>query len=489
MVDVATLLDAGELALRPVVLARPDQEIRWVATSELPDPTPFFQGGELLLTTGLQTASWTTEWQDYVQALVRSGTVGVGFGTGVNHATVPRRLVSACRRAGLNLIEVPRPTPFVAISHRVSRLLMEEDQASAGEALEFQRRLTAAAARPDGVRAVLTALAHALRGAAALLSGDGQLLAGPAGPRRGDLDLARVAAEITVLRGRKSPSSAVRADPAGLTVVQSVGTGSGRGPYLAALGPPRLTLSQRSAVTTGVALLGLIAEQEHQAERTRRTVRSRAVELLVAGDLVTAEIVLSIDASAPTIPARLRMVHASGAAETLLDAVAMAEGRSGICAVRDDELWVAIGDTRADALAGTLAELGLLVGVGSPTTAGQAAESHRTAEIALAQANSASPLVGWDDLVRRGPLGLIDPQGAARFATALLGELTGEQLATLRSFLAHHGAQLKVSTALGIHRNTLRKRLAAIEAKLDGSLDDPQLRVNAWVALQALPAS
>src|SRR5690606_32157374 len=123
--------------------------IRWVATSELPDPTPFFQGGELLLTTGLQMASWTTEWQDYVQALVRSGTVGVGFGTGVNHATVPRRLVSACRRAGLNLIEVPRPTPFVAISHRVSRLLMEEEQASAGEALEFQRRLTAAAARPD----------------------------------------------------------------------------------------------------------------------------------------------------------------------------------------------------------------------------------------------------------------------------------------------------------------------------------------------------
>lgn len=489
MVDVATLLDAGELALRPVVLARPDQVIRWVATSELPDPTPFFQGGELLLTTGLQTASWTSEWQDYVQALVRSGTVGVGFGTGVNHTQVPRRLVSACRAAGLNLIEVPRPTPFVAISHRVSRLLMEEEQASAGEALEFQRRLTAAAAKPDGIRAMLAALAHALRGAAALFSGDGQLLAGPTGIRRSELNIDRVAGEISVLRRQRTPSSAVLADPEGLTVVQSVGAARGRGPFLAVLGPPRLTLSQRSAVTTAVALLGLIAEQEHRAEQTRRTVRGRAVELLVAGDLVTAQIVLSIDGTAPVIPDRLRMVHASGAPETLLDAIAAAESRSGICAVRGDILWVAVGDTRAGGLAGALADLGMLVGVGSGTAAGHAAESHRTAEIALAQANSTSTLVGWDDLVQRGPLGLIDPEGAAQFATALLGDLTEEQLTTLRSFLTHHGSQLKVSEALGIHRNTVRKRLAAIESKLDGSLDDPQLRVNAWIALQTLPAT
>ncbi|WP_395308775.1 PucR family transcriptional regulator [Mycobacterium sp. AMU20-3851] len=488
MVDVGTLLEARELALRPIVLARPDQDIRWVATSELPDPTPFFQGGELLLTTGMQTAS-ETGWQDYVRALVRSGTVGVGFGTGINHAQVPRRLISACRRAGLNLIEVPRATPFVAISHRVSRLLMEEEQAAAGEALEFQRRLTAAAAKPDGVRAVLTALAHALRGAAALFTGDGQLLAGPAGTRRGELNLDRIAGEISLLRRQKTPASAVFADPAGLTVVQAVGTANSRGPFLAVLGAPRLTLSQRSAVTTGVALLGLIVEQEHRAEQTRRTVRGRAVELLVAGDLVTAEIVLSIDGTAPAIPVRLRMVHASGTPEALLDAVTAAESRSGICAVREDFLWVVIGDSRAGGLAGALADLGLRVGVGSAVAASNAAESHRTAEIALAQTSAAAALVGWDDLVRRGPLGLIDPRGAAQFATALLGDLTPEQLTTLRSFLAHHGSQLKVSEALGIHRNTVRKRLTAIEAKLDGSLDDPQVRVNTWIALQTLPAT
>ncbi|OBF29226.1 PucR family transcriptional regulator, partial [Mycobacterium sp. ACS4331] len=489
MVEVAALLDDPELALKALVLAEPGQEIRWVASSELPDPTPFFQGGELLLTTGLQTAAWTTEWRTYVEALVRSGTVGVGFGIGINYTQVPRRLVSACRGAGLNLFEVPRPTPFVAISHRVSRLLMQEEQASAGEALEFQRRLTAAAAKPNGARAVLPVLAHALQGAAALLTVDGDVLMGPVGARRGDLDLGRVAEEILVLRRQKHRTSAVLADPSGTTVVQPVGTANRRSPILAALGPPRLTLSQRSAVTTSVALLGLIAEQEHQAQQGRRIVSGRAVELLVAGDWSTADVVLGIDSSAPGIPKTIRIVHAAGPAEMLSDALDIAESHSGIGTARDGQLWVAIADSGAAVLADRLARIGMTVGVGSRGAPDDAPDSHRTAGIALTQATSAHPVVGWDDLVHRGPLGLIDPADAAQFATALLGEMTEEQITTLRCFLTHHGSHLKVSQALGIHRNTVRNRLAMIETKLRGSLEDPQLRVNAWVALQTLPES
>ncbi|BBZ35797.1 PucR family transcriptional regulator [Mycolicibacterium confluentis] len=487
MVEVAALLEDSELALRSLVLAQPDQEIRWVASSELPDPTPFFQGGELLLTTGLQTATWNAEWRTYVEALVRSGTVGVGFAIGINYAQVPRRLVSACRSAGLNLFEVPRPTPFVAISHRVSRLLMQEEQASAGEALEFQRRLTAAAAKPTGARAVLPVLAHALQGAAALLSVDGDVLMGPVGARRSELDLDRVADEILVLRSQKNRSSAVLADPTGTTVVQPVGTANRRSPMLAALGPPRLSLSQRSAVTTSVALLGLIAEQEHQAQQTRRVVSGRAVELLVAGDRGTADVVLGIDPNAPDIPAAMRIVHAAGPADALSDALDIVESHSGIGTVRDGQLWVAIADSGAAVLAGRLAGIGMTVGMGSRGGPVDAPESHRTAGIALTQASSATPVVGWDEMVHRGPLGLIDPADAAQFATALLGEMTEEQLVTLRCFLTHHGSHLKVSEALGIHRNTVRNRVATIEAKLRGSLEDPQLRVNAWIALQTLP--
>ena len=32
----------------------PQRRVRWVAVSELPDPTPYLEGGELLLTTGMR---------------------------------------------------------------------------------------------------------------------------------------------------------------------------------------------------------------------------------------------------------------------------------------------------------------------------------------------------------------------------------------------------------------------------------------------------
>ena len=54
MVSVADVLAREELHLNALALTRPEQEVRWVATSELVDPAPFLEGGELLLTTGLE---------------------------------------------------------------------------------------------------------------------------------------------------------------------------------------------------------------------------------------------------------------------------------------------------------------------------------------------------------------------------------------------------------------------------------------------------
>ena len=53
MLTLAQLLD--ELGLEPVSGAQAlDTPIRWVHASELPDPTPWLSGGELILTTGMQ---------------------------------------------------------------------------------------------------------------------------------------------------------------------------------------------------------------------------------------------------------------------------------------------------------------------------------------------------------------------------------------------------------------------------------------------------
>lgn len=487
MVTVAAVLAARELALQAINLPHPDAEIRWVATSELPDPAAFFEGGEILLTTGLQTTAWRSEWDGYVRSLVDAGVVGIGIGTGLTYARPPLGLVRACESSGLNLFDVPRSTPFVAISHRMSQMLAAEVEEAARQALGHQRKLTAAAARPRGALAVIEVLARILAGAVAVVSADGQMELGPVGEKRTDLRPEVLAPEVRKLRQRGARSASTLSDAAGTTVLQPLGVSGQRSSYLAAIGPSRLSDAQRSAITTAVALLGLIGEQARSAAVTRRRLRLRAVELTVAGDPGTAQLVLDIEPDAPQLPDDLRIVLAAGTPEAVGGAVDAAE-RMGVIAAGDDDRLCAIApEDRAGAVAATLADDGLLVGVGNRATAGDAAGSHRTAGLALAQATPATPVITWDRVVAQGPLGLIDARSAQTFATGFLGGLDDEQIETLRCFLRHHGSRLKVAEELGLHRNTVRNRLDAIEAVLPGALDDPQTRVSAWIALQSLP--
>lgn len=479
MVTVADVLADPGLELAAVHVPKPDLDVRWVATSELPDPARFFEGGEIVLSTGLQTPQWTQQWQGYVDALLAAGTVAIGLGVGLTHEHAPAPLVAACRRSGFNLFEVPRQTPFVAVTHRISRLLAEQEEEAAREALAVQRRLTAAAARPDGVGEVVAVLAGVLGGNVTILAPDGAVLLGP------PVDLT---AEIARLRERGARAATTLSGPDGTTVLQPIGV-SRRASYLAGQGPPRLSEVQRSAVTTAVALLGLIAEQQRNAAETRRRLGARAVGLLVAGDAQTAGLVLGIDPSLPPLPAPLRILLAVGTADAVEDAVNRYEARHVLTSGPATRLCLVVAAGQARAVAGELVGAGLLVGIGSPVAPSDAPAGYRTAESALAQATPGNRMVGWEDILEQGPLGLIDPAGAQRFATSFLGGLDTGQLDTLRCFLRQHGSHIKVADELGLHRNTVRKRLAAIEARLPGPLDDPQIRASAWIALQALPPS
>ena len=155
-----------------------------------------------------------------------------------------------------------------------------------------------------------------------------------------------------------------------------------------------------------------------------------------------------------------------------------------------DELWLVATPGAAGRQADQLAERGLLVGVGDPAGIGDAGRSHANAGQALRAATPAVPVVRWQRLMKEGAMGVLDDERAAAFAASYLAPIAEEPdlVRTLQAFLGHHGSRLKVAEELGVHRNTVRNRLEQIEAALDGSLDDPQVRVNAWIALQVARA-
>ncbi|ROS75597.1 PucR family transcriptional regulator [Cellulomonas sp. PhB143] len=498
MTTVRDVLASPALALRGVHLPRPEEPVRWVATSELADPSPFLEGGEVLLTTGLETAGWGAgddgRWDAYVARLAAVGVAAIGLGTGLTHAGVPDALARACRERSVNLVEVPRRTTFVAVSRLTGSLLAERERAAAQRAATMQQDLTEAAARAEGPAAVLRVLARHLDGGAALVDPGGAAArrdrAGQAPPEGLDL-----AAEIARIRPQGLRASGSVTVGTSTCVVQPVGLDRRPESYLAAWTTGALDDGRRGAVTTAVALLGLDAQRRREGRDASRRLRARALELLLDGDPRTAAVLLDADdrPGTVTLPATLRALEAAAGpaapAGALDDALGALEEEAGVvlAAGAGPRLRLAVPAADAARAATVLAGLGCTVGVGEEVSRDAGPRTARTARHALAQATPALPVVRWDDLVDDGVLALLGEDAAASYAATFLAPLAGRPglVDALRSFLRHHGSLGRVADELGLHRNTVRHRVAEIESALGRSLDDPATRVGAWVALQA----
>jgi PucR family transcriptional regulator, purine catabolism regulatory protein len=99
--------------------------VRWVHSTELPDPTPWLKGGELLLTTGIQLTGQKSQ-RELIERLVDNDIAGLGFGTGFAHKRLPAALVTAARKRDFPLFEVPYELPFIAITERAFARLLDE---------------------------------------------------------------------------------------------------------------------------------------------------------------------------------------------------------------------------------------------------------------------------------------------------------------------------------------------------------------------------
>ncbi len=456
-----------------------DTPVRWVAVSELTDPTPYLEGGELLLTTGMR---WTHEpdaARSYVRRLVDRGVAGLGFGLGVVHDQVPATLSEAVARFDLPFLAVPRQTPFIAIGKEVSRLLAREEYEGLTKAFAAQRQLTRAALR--GAEAVVDRLHAELDGGWVLLlsPGGAPLHARPAQASAHVPDLAE---EVRRLRGLRRPASASLAAASGHVTVQPLGvSGRVRG-FLAVGSPHPLGSDERTLVNAAGSLLSLELERGRPAASER--LRSGLLEALLGGAVsVSGPGTEALRAALPAEPVVVVAAEESPAA--------VSWGRDeedGLAAVRDGR-FVFLGSARSDPGGRLAAFTGGPVGVSGESGYEELPE-------ALAQAERALEVARRDHfgLVRHadlpvGFLGLLDTPAGEGTARRLLAPLHGhrssaELLASLRAYLAAAGRWDAAAESLGIHRHTLRYRIARIRELLPGDLDDPDYRAELWLALR-----
>jgi PucR family transcriptional regulator, purine catabolism regulatory protein len=168
---LSTLLDDPGLGLE-VVAGRAGVDargpIRWAHIADTPDPTPWLEGGEVLLTTGLGVKDSPELQRKLIAGLAGRGVVAVGFGTGVSLEEVPPAMVEACDEHELPLFTVPYEVPFIAVTRRVSHHTFAEHYATLRGAVDLHRQVLNAVVSEQGVPGVLATVGQAMPRAALL---------------------------------------------------------------------------------------------------------------------------------------------------------------------------------------------------------------------------------------------------------------------------------------------------------------------------------
>ncbi|MGW6542501.1 PucR family transcriptional regulator [Streptomyces massasporeus] len=532
---------------------RLDVPVRWAHVSELADPVPYMEGGELLLITALKLDAEDPEaMRRYVRRLAGAGVVGLGFAVGVNYEETPKALVDAADAEGLPLLEVPRRTPFLAISKAVSAAIAADQYRAVTAGFAAQRELTRQA-QSGGPEGLLAALASQVDGWAALYDASGAVVA--TAPEWAGRRAARLTGDVQKLRDRPAPASSVVGGPENEDRVELHTIGTGRRPRAAlAVGTAAAPgTAERYAVHSAIALLTLTTERSRSLQAAEQRVGAAVLRMLLAGEPDHARAVAG-DLYGELLDAPFRMLVAERVPVSASAALARAEARKGAAPVeRPSAAALAAADTGdplavlADVVESAAARAGeavlvvpegerlvvlaadggaaaaacgeyaaaletaragirekvphgeegeLVVGLSAPAGPIAASAAYKQAEQALSVARRRGRvLVEHERMAAGSVLPLLADDAVRAFADGMLRPLyehdatgRGDLVASLRAWLSKHGQWDAAAADLGVHRHTLRYRMRRVEEILGRSLDDPDVRMELWLALKTASA-
>jgi len=502
---INTILQNSSLNLRLVV---PEKEslaleayVSWVHSSDLDDPTPFLDAGQLLLTDGTQFPVGDAPgslYGGYVERLVKHGICGLGFATQVVHGVLPPGLIEACRHYGLPLLEVPDRTPFIAVIRFVADWLAREQNARSEWSLQAQRAIARAALRPDGLRSILAELERQLRVWVALFDAAGNHILMP---NNRPLPSALVpgvtaAVEKALDQGARSVTQ-ISIDGEQITL-QTLGRRHHlRGVLvLGAIEP--LDPARTDIINSVIALASLALEQARSLDTARRHLRSGVFEQLLAGSTDVADrTARQVWGRLPSEPVVVTVAQPLGQGQNLLEALELlsddhrgaifyAQRNENVVVLASPELLkkVTVLMERYEATAGTSAATYFA------TLVQGLKEGERSLQRALELSRA---VVSFDEISQGGMLGLLHGQGAEVVARRLIEPLTQHDqveqtqlLPTVTAWLGNNCTWDRTARELSIHRHTLRNRIDAAGAVLGLNLDSLRDRLELFAAIEFL---
>ena len=136
-----------------------DATVRWVHATDLPDPSPYLRGGELVLTNG-QWRHRGSNSRRFVELVSGAGAVAIGYGLQESGTHTPTDLVTACDQAGMPLFEIPHDMAFVEISEFVATHYAQQGQRRLVRQLRRDEALLSSVTGGAGIDETLGVLAR-----------------------------------------------------------------------------------------------------------------------------------------------------------------------------------------------------------------------------------------------------------------------------------------------------------------------------------------
>ncbi len=444
--------------------------IDWVAVTELENPQSFLSGGELVLTTGARQGTADAQ-RSFVRQIKRAGAVGIGFGIGFEHDSVPSALLAEANRWSVPVVEVPYSTPFIAIGKLVADARSSDHYTKLERLLREHQVLARTLLTGGGLPALLQKLSSMVAA---------------------NLVITQYGGEVAATTPGTPPD-----DGAWHAVALSTGKRDASTLWL------RKPFHDDGIVDYARGLISIELNNLVQRRQSARQIAGQAIADIVRGTLNAAD-----------SAARLENLGISPATKNFVLLVSVEEGKFETLST------ISLPASLELAVAATISSEGrqeLLLVV--PTHAGDPAVlgrdlSHQmhnvgiTAPVGIGGAYTQANGLRWSyfearEAITRGLevnvperlslTSLLLASGdvpMADMAAEALGPLTAfddahgaELVDTLETYLRLNGSVAAVAEALALHRNTVRYRLTQI-AELTGY--DPALtpdRVQLWLAL------
>jgi purine catabolism regulator len=511
MLTVETLTSELGLEIAAGGQVADEIEIRWVHITELLDPTPWLQGGELLLTTGIRLDNADRQ-RKFVRLLSESGVAGLGFGTGFDHAKLPKALIDEAERAGFPVFEVPYETPFIAITEAAFSRLVNEQYDVLSRGLAVNERLERLVLEGGGLDEIAREIAAAVGGSSVVLDARGEALA-HGGRRLPENLLDAIRTEVQPRAAAAAPFVPPHADLRGRALAHPVSPrgGAAEAWLVVVRRSGELGDFERLCVQQAAIVVALELMRERVARDTERRLSGEVVAATLSGRLAPDDI---RDRLAPfgigdrAAVLAFELGDAAAAEPTLAEFLA-GEGRPAVVAPHSAgrrELLCAVVDGAKDdpiELAGK-ARVALETSHGTIRAAASRALPTERVRHSFHEARCALEATGFTngsapDVASYRDLGAFtlllsvqDAEALRLYCESVLGPIeesderyASELLRSLEAYIDRNGHWERAASDCYCHRHTLRYRIKRIEELTGRDLSRANDRVELWLALRA----